>query len=276
MSFFRKLKDQIRMLLGKKPKEYVPSTPQPIEHVVVVPQPVPPQPVFTPTVIPMPTYPPQAPTPVGQLGSGGSPTAPANSTTNRVGIIYRWGTKIDADVDIAADWIPDFGLTLQYGAYLGASGPAAPESFIANPPGARSPRGYPMWDGKVKFDNREFDSDLQVSEYIHKEAARTAALQLWQMAFSRVFHVGKSGIHVQSTTPEERAYLQAKSVEFLGDLFRYVVSGTNDEINNAINEGSHNRVDWNGKGRHEIVYWVDQAFQKKARGERLDYEHRLM
>lgn len=205
----RKLKDFIRKLQGKPPK--------------AADRPAPPMPEVT-----VPEHPPVVPQPAPAPGSIGKFTP---------GVVVRQGVRFAPAVPVAEDWIPSGEAAAFYGVYLGPNGPAAPEDRIANPPGARSPKGYPMWDGKIMFNGYPFDNEAQIAKYVAAVKDRDDALKRWEEEFGRVRYVGSSGLEAGSLSQPERAFLSMKSASYFGDLWRVVLSGPNVDIARCINDG---------------------------------------
>jgi LPXTG-motif cell wall-anchored protein len=207
-------------------------------------------------VQPMPT-PSPAPAP--------APTPAPPPASAPIGVVVRNGVRLAPDVPIAEDWIPPFEASVMFGVYL-PNGSACPESGIASPAGARSPKGYPMWQGKVTFNGARFANDGEVAAYIAASADRDAALAEWQRKFSAVRYIGTSGVDAASTTQPERAYLWERHHGFNGDLWRLVLSGPNIEMSRAINDGCYIGGPTEPV-RKELVDAVTAAFDAQARGE---------
>lgn len=188
------------------------------------------------------------------------------------GVVVRGGARFAPTATIADDWIPPFEAAVMYGTYI-PNGPVCEEARIAIPPGARSPKGYPMINGRVSFNGGLWDNDAEVVGYIARTSDRDAALRKWQEEFSRVRYIGSSGLDAATVhdNRDETAYLYMKSQSFTGDLWRVVLSGSNADISRCINNGFYASGTVNNGVREELEKAVDEAMAAQERGEKPIY-----
>lgn len=219
-------------------------------------------PAPVPSPVPPPGYvPPEAPPRV---------VPPAGVVVR--GVVVRGSARFAPTAPIADDWLPPFESTVMYGTYI-PNGPVCEEARIAIPPGARSPKGYPMVNGKVSFNGHLWANDGEVVTYVAQVAARDAALQKWQEDFARVRYIGTSGVDASTVHEnlDETLYLRGESRSFYGDLYRVVLSGSNADISRCINNGEYGSGTRHDGVRSELQLAVQEAFAAQSRGEKPIY-----
>lgn len=186
-----------------------------------------------PTPDPTPSVPPEAPPRV-------VPTPVTASKTLHKGVWYALTMPLNPAYE------PGLGEVTFGGAHLGGQSWIA-EDRLSRPVGARSPAGFPTWEGRVRFGGELYPNDAEIAARIFAVGERDAGLAAWQAAFDAERFYGP--VPATSLSLEDAAYLYAMSAEYRGqnnrDLFRAVLSGSNREIAQQINRGEQAFIEIN-------------------------------
>jgi hypothetical protein len=158
---------------------------------------------------------------------------PVNSVPQSVRwprVIQVGGVNVQAHAPIAPDWLP--GHTA---AIFGTGKGVLREP--GRPFGARSPRGYPMINGRVHWNGETFEDEAALEVYRNALLARDKKLNETVEATMRTVYHGP--VYVGDLNDDDKDYMTAWAAREGINLWLAVLNGTWRQIAVAVRDGDY-------------------------------------